>query len=212
MRIITGSFRLLLGLSILGSVAWQVTDRIVNNVFRPQEYFTFFTVDTSILVGLILLIGAYQSFTGRAESRAFTIARFSLVTSYVIVGVVYNLLLRGLPPSAADAGYEWPTVPNDVLHVWAPILLVVEWLLVAHTHHLRWNASFWTWSYPFIWLGFTLVRGSIDGWWPYFFIDPNDKGGVTGMVTYILGIMAFLFVTASVLRPLQRATLRVVQK
>ena len=211
MRVLTGSFRLLLGLAILGSVAWQVTDRIANNVFRPQEYFTFFTVDTSILVGLVLLIGASLSFNGKAESRLFTMTRLGLVTSYVIVGVVYNLLLRGLPPAAADAGYVWPETPNNVLHVWAPLLLVVEWLVFELRHRISLKQALWVWAYPFAWLTFTLVRGSIDGWWPYFFIDPNDKGGVSGMIGYILGIMAFLYVVALVLVPARKLTGRLVR-
>ncbi|MDE2386819.1 MAG: Pr6Pr family membrane protein, partial [Actinomycetales bacterium] len=155
MRVLTGSFRLLLGLAILGSVAWQVTDRIANHVFRPQEYFTFFTVDTSILVGLVLLIGAYLSFNGKVESRLFTMTRLGLVTSYVIVGVVYNLLLRGLPPAAADAGYVWPETPNNVLHVWAPLLLVVEWLVFELRHRISLKQALWVWAYPFAWLAFT---------------------------------------------------------
>jgi hypothetical protein len=34
------------------------------------------------------------------------------------------------------------------------------------------------------------------GWWPYWFLNPTDEGGVTGMVTYIFGICAFLIVSA----------------
>lgn len=211
MRVLTGGFRLLLGLSILGSIAWQVTDRIAHNVFRPHEYFTFFTVDTSILVGLVLLIGAYQSFNRKSESRPFTMIRLGLVASYVIVGVVYNLLLRSLPPVAADAGYVWPEAPNNVLHVWAPLLLVVEWLVFELRHKISLKQALWVWAYPFVWLAFTLVRGSIDGWWPYFFIDPNDKGGVAGMIGYILGIMAFLYVVALVLVPARKLAARLVK-
>ena len=211
-RYFAGTFRLLLGLAILGSVAWQVTDRLIHNVFRPQEYFTFFTVDTSILVGIVLLVTAYFSFTGRPESRTITLIRMSLVCSYVVVGVVYNALLRGLPASAADAGYVWPTTPNEVLHVWAPALLVVEWLLFERKNAVSFRAGLWAWAYPFAWLGFTLVRGLVDGWWPYFFINPNDKGGVTGMLTYIFGIMAFLYVISAVLIPAQRLTRRIIEK
>lgn len=211
-RYFAGTYRLLLGLAILGSVAWQITDRMIHNVFRPQEYFVYFTVDTSILVGLVLLVTAYFSFSGRPEPRAVTLVRMSLVCSYVVVGVVYNALLRGLPAAAADAGYVWPTAPNEVLHVWAPILLVVEWLLFERQNAVSFKAGLWAWAYPFAWLGFTLVRGLIDGWWPYFFINPNDKGGVPGMLGYIFGIMAFLYVIALVVLPARRVVNAVVDR
>ena len=205
-------FRAAIGIAMLGSVVWQVADRVAHNVFRPFEYFTFFTIDTGIAAGTVMLIAAVYAFRNREdapEPRWLTLARLSLVTSDVIVCVVYNALLRDLPPSAADAGYVWPTTPNEILHVWAPILLVVEWLVFAKHERLGWRAAFWTWAYPFAWLGFTIVRGSIDGWWPYFFIDPTDKGGVPGMLGYIFGIMAFMFIVASAVLPGQRVAQRV---
>lgn len=207
MRLFAATLRFALGAALLGSVAWQIIDRTAHNVFRPHEYFTYFTVETSIATGILMLIaGAYalRATPVEREPRWLSLARLGLVTSSVIVAVVYNLLLRNLPPLAADAGYQWPTVPNDVLHVWAPILLVIEWLLFAPHKPLSWKTAFATWVYPFAWLLFTIVRGSIDGWWPYFFINPNDEGGVTGMLTYIFGIMAFLFVVASLVLPGQR--------
>ena len=207
MRLFAATLRFAIGAALLGSVTWQVSDRLAHNVFRPHEYFTYFTIDTSIATGLLMLIAGWYALRTRQpnhEPRWLSLARLGLVTSSVIVAVVYNLLLRNLPPLAADAGYEWPTVPNDVLHVWAPILLVVEWLVFAPHKPLNWKSAFATWAYPFAWLVFTLTRGSIDGWWPYFFINPNDQGGVAGMVEYIFGIMAFLFVVASAVLPAQR--------
>lgn len=210
MRIFATSYRLALAFAFIGSIYWQVSDRIANNVFRPQEYFTFFTIDTSILAGLLMLAAASFSWRGVVEPLWFSRARLGIVTASVIVAVVYNLLLRGLPPAAEDLDYVWPTIPNDVLHIWAPLFLVIEWLIFAPNRTLKWQAAFWAWAYPFAWLAFTLVRGAIDGWWPYFFIDPTDEGGVPGMIQYIFGIMAFMFIVASLLLPAQRLAQRVV--
>ncbi|MEN9872780.1 MAG: hypothetical protein RL450_715, partial [Actinomycetota bacterium] len=43
-KAVIGSLRLALGLGLLGSVVWQVTDRLANNVFRPGEYFAYFSI------------------------------------------------------------------------------------------------------------------------------------------------------------------------
>ena len=207
--------RAAIGLAMLGSIAWQVTDRIANNVFRPGEYFTYFTIDTSIAAGVVMLVAAsfaLRNDLGGLEPRWLTLARVSLLTSDVIVGVVYNALLRDLPPVAADAGYDWPTAPNEMLHVWAPILLTIEWLLFTKHKPLTWRAAFWSWAFPFAWLVFTIVRGSITSWWPYFFIDPTDEGGVPGMLGYIFGIMAFMFIVASLALPAQRLSQRLAKR
>jgi hypothetical protein len=31
-------------------------------------------------------------------------------------------------------------------------------------------------AYPLVWLGYTLVRGSIVGWYPYPFLNPANGG------------------------------------
>ncbi len=208
-------FRAAIGLAMLGSIAWQITDRVANNVFRPGEYFTYFTIDTSIAAGMLMLVAsafALRNDLGGLEPRWLALARVSLLTSDVIVGVVYNALLRDLPPVAADVGYDWPTAPNEMLHVWAPILLTIEWLVFTKHKALRWNAAFWAWAFPFAWLVFTIARGAVTGWWPYFFIDPTDEGGVPGMLTYIFGIMAFMFVVASLLLPAQLLSRRILNR
>ena len=47
-----GWFRLLLGAALLSSVIWQITDRIINNLFRPWDYFTKLSIDSSIFAGI----------------------------------------------------------------------------------------------------------------------------------------------------------------
>ena len=215
MQFLKIGFRAAIGLAMLGSIAWQITDRVANEVFRPGEYFTYFTIDTSIAAGALRLVAAAFSLRndlGGLEPRWLALARVSLLTSDVIVGVVYNALLRDLPPVAADIGYDWPTAPNEMLHVWAPILLTVEWLLFTKHKPLTWRAAFWSWAFPFAWLVFTIVRGSITSWWPYFFIDPTDEGGVPGMLGYIFGIMAFMFIVASLALPAQRLSQRLAKR
>ena len=214
MRVFKIVFRATIGFAMLGSIAWQVTDRIANNVFRPGEYFTYFTIDTSIAAGVVMLVAAafaLRKDLGGLEPRWLALARVSLLTSDVIVGVVYNALLRDLPPATADIGYEWPTAPNEMLHVWAPILLTIEWLVFTKHKPLAWRAAFWAWAFPFAWLVFTIVRGMLTGWWPYFFIDPTDEGGVPGMLGYIFGIMAFMFIVASLVLPAQKLSRRLLK-
>jgi hypothetical protein len=65
------------------------------------------------------------------------------------------------------------------------------------------------WNYWHLLLAYSIIRGLIVNWWPYWFINPNEKAGVVGMLEYIVGIMVFLLVVASALIGLQRLTVRV---
>lgn len=200
--------RLLTALAMAGSIVWQVTDRVANNVFRPGEYFAYFTIDTSMVAAVALAVAAYFAWTGRPETKVLTIVRLSVVTYALVVSIVYNALLRGMPPAAVDGDYKWPQAPNEVLHVWAAVFILLDWLISQPLVRLRIRAIFWTLLFPLAWAVFSIVRGIITGWWPYWFIDPNDPGGIPQMVMYIVGIMVFMIVMAFLSLMLSRATHR----
>ena len=121
-----GVVRLITALSLLTAIVWQVSDRLANNVFRPGEYFAYFTIQTSMIAAVTLAVAGYRSLKGLQETRLLNRVRLSVVSYAVVVAVVYNALLRGLPPAAEDGNYVWPVIPNEILHVWAPLVIFVE--------------------------------------------------------------------------------------
>jgi hypothetical protein len=189
-----GFLRLALSLSLLGSVVWQVTDRILADRFRPHEYFVFFSIDSSILAGVVALVGAYVLLSGKEESERLSTLRLVATVSMIIVGVVYHALLGDSAVDARDIGYEWPRVPNLVIHTWAPIVLFFDYLLSYKGVLPRWRKALWVIVYPLVWLSFSVVRGLLDNWWPYWFINPNSEIGISGMLTYIV-IIAISFIS-----------------
>ncbi len=194
--------------AMLGSVIWQISSRVANNVFRPWEYFSYFTIQTSLIAIVTLSVAGWFAWTGRTETRVLNIVRLCTVTFTVVVTLVYNLLLRGLPDAAADGDYVWPVLPNEILHVWAAIFMLIDWILSSRRINLRVRAIFWVLVFPLVWLVYSIIRGLIVDWWPYWFINPNEPAGIPGMLSYIVGIMLFLFTVAIGLIGLQRITVR----
>lgn len=181
-----GVFRVLLGLSLLGSVVWQVTDRIRVDRFRPFEYFAFFSIDSSIFAGIVVLLSGIWLLQGKAETERQNILRLIVTVSMIIVGVVYHALLGDSAVAPEDIGYEWPRIPNLVIHTWAPVAIAVDYLLSIRGAKPKLRKALWVVVYPLIWLFLSIIRGLADGWWPYWFINPGSEGGVVGMITYIL--------------------------
>ena len=181
-----GVFRVLLGLSLLGSVVWQVADRIRVDRFRPYEYFAFFSIDSSIFAGIVVLLSGIWLLQGKAETERQNILRLIVTVSMIIVGVVYHALLGDSAVAPEDIGYEWPRIPNLVIHTWAPIAIAIDYLLSIRGAKPKLRKALWVVVYPLIWLFLSIIRGLADGWWPYWFINPGSEGGVVGMITYIL--------------------------
>ncbi len=51
--------------------------------------------------------------------------------------------------------------------------------------------------YPLAWTVLTVIRGALDGWYPYPFLDPAN-GGYGALVTTTVGIVVGFFVIALV--------------
>jgi hypothetical protein len=189
---LVGGIRVLVAFALLGSVVWQVTDRLAHDLFRPAEYFAYFSIQGTLICAVMLAVTGVRTLQGLSDTKLITITRLSSTVYVVVIAVVYNALLRGLPGDVRDAGYNWPQVPNEIIHVWGPIFMLLDWLLVAGFSSIRLRAAFWVAFYPLAWLAFSVVRGILDGWWAYWFLDPTDKGGVGGMLTYVFGITVLM--------------------
>ena len=187
-RLAFGAFRTLLGLALLGSIFWQVADRVRVDLFRPTEYFAFFSITTAVLVGIVMLVSGLRLLRGKSESELLNISRLAAAVAMIIVGIVYHLLLGDSAVDPRDIGYDWPRVPNAIIHTYAPILVALDYLFSVKGAKPLWRKALWVVVYPLAWLVLSLVRGLADGWWPYWFINPGSEGGVTGMIFFILVI------------------------
>lgn len=198
--------RLITSLSLVISIVWQVIDRLIHNHFRPGEYFAYYTIQSSMIAAVVLAVTAIRELRGLPQTKTLNLARLSVSTYAIVVAVVYNALLRGTPvlPGDPDYNYDWPVVPNEILHVWAPIFIVIDLALTVMTYRLKYKQIFWVLVFPLAWLAFTIVRGLNTDWWAYWFLNPNEKAGVTGVVAYIFGIMFFMLLSAAISLGLNR--------
>jgi hypothetical protein len=198
-----GFLRIAMALVLFGSIFWQITDRVAHNLFRPTEYFTYFTITSCLLTGLALVLSGLRVLRNQDETKFLTLFRLTMAASMVIVGVIYNALLADAAPDPRDVGYDWPVLPNQMLHTYMPILVLLEWLLTRTALPLKLKSAFWVLVYPLSWLAFAITRGFVTGWWAYWFIDPQY--GFATMAQWILTIAAFFVVLAVGLLPAQKA-------
>ena len=198
-----GYLRLLMAFALLGSIYWQVSDRLAHNLFRPTEYFSYFTITSCLLTAVVLALGGLKVLRKQEETKFFTLYRLTMAASMVIVGVIYNALLAGSAPDSRDGNYAWPVLPNLILHTYMPIVVLLEWLFTSTAVKLKIKSSFWVLIYPLVWLAFSITRGFVTSWWAYWFIDPQY--GISTMLTWIGVIAAFFVVLSLGLLPAQRA-------
>jgi hypothetical protein len=202
-----GFIRIAMALVLFGSIFWQISDRVAHNLFRPTEYFTYFTITSCLLTGVSLTLSGLAVLQHREETKFLTLFRLTMAASMVIVGVIYNALLADAAIDPRDVGYDWPVIPNLIMHTYMPILVFLEWLITRSAFKLDLKSAFWVLVYPLTWLAFAITRGYVTGWWAYWFIDPQY--GYATMIQWILTIAAFFVVLAIGLLPAQRVIAKI---
>lgn len=193
-RFSLAALRLVIGLGLIGSVIWQVTDRIANEIFRPFEYFAYFSIVTAIVAGLFLITTSFGLLLDVEDTKWVEIARLSLAVALIVVGVVYHALLADVANDVRDGDYAWPVLPNEIIHTYAPILAAIEYLISIKAYRIRLRAFLLVAVFPLTWLVLSIIRGTMTNWWPYWFINPNGEAGLFGMLSYIAAITVFFLV------------------
>ena len=205
--------RLLTAAGILAAVAAQLARSI--SVWRERgdsridleiaNFFSFFTIQSNLIGAVVLALAAGWLSRAGALPRWLALLQLAATTYLLTTGVVYNTLLRGIDlPQGATVGWS-----NEVLHVAAPALLLVDWGLSGRARErprLGWRALVAVASYPLLWLTVTMLRGPLipneltgePFWYPYPFLDPNANGWASvagtglGIAVVVLAVAALL--------------------
>ena len=185
-------FRVGLGVAILVAVGRQLSIHIALG-FPLLNYFSYFTTLANLIAAGVLLSGARRQLRRDPPSAPSDRARHLSVIYMTVVGVVYVTLLRHI-----DLGALRPWI-NTLLHYVVPVAVMAEWLLDPPLHRLTFRDVLIGQVFPWAYLGYSLARGAIVGWYPYPFLNPAAAGGYGAVATTVLGIVALFTVTGVVL-------------
>ncbi len=151
------------------------------------NYFSFFTILTNLLValGTTFPLLAPHSPGGQFFLRPAT--QTAIAVYIVIVGVTYSLLLRKMwNPQGAQK------IADVALHDVVPVLYVVFWTFLVPKFTLRWSDAVRWLDFPVLYMAYTLVRGSVSHWYPYYFIDVATIGWSRALSHAFGLLLAFL--------------------
>lgn len=175
------------------------------------NYFSYFTIVSGVVATIALTLAAAQTRRATASmSRGLAVAMATASTSIIVLGIVYNVLLRadyrGVPSDPAVI-VVLDRFAIEALHIALPLYMAADLLLGPVTRRLSWRALVVIIGYPLLWTAYTMIRGELvpspDGstpwWYPYPFLDPHGPGGYPSVFAYIGGVaVAFLAVGALV--------------
>jgi hypothetical protein len=183
------AYRGLLGLAVLAAITYQVGNGLGREGISTTDYFSYFTELSNLFAAAIFLYGTVH-LTG-ARSRTVESLRGAAVVYMLTTGIVYAVLLSG-----HSVAYPWV---NTILHRVMPVAVALDWLIDPPRMRLELRQTILWMSFPLVYVAYTLARGAIVNWYPYFFVDPNRHGGyllVAGDCTAVaVGILGLIVAT-----------------
>jgi hypothetical protein len=179
--------RALLAIAALTAIGYDVA---AGPGVSDTDYFSYFTVLSNLFAAVMLLYGALRP--ARERPGTVELLRGAAVVYILTTGIVYLLLLSGHAPT-----YPWV---NAILHYLMPVAVTLDWLLDPARVRLDPVRTVVLWmAFPLLYIIYTLARGAIVDWYPYFFVNPHRSGGyllVSGDCLAVgIGIIALIAAT-----------------
>ncbi len=152
------------------------------------KFFSYFTILTNLLVAvyfstILFAPSSNLSHFFRKHSSATAVAVYILV-----VGIIYNISLRQIWTFTG-----WARVGNELLHTVTPLYFLLYWLFKTEKEKLSLRVTIYWMLYPFFYLVYTLIRGTIVHSYPYPFVDVNILG-YTSVILNCLVVATLFFI------------------
>ncbi|WP_110590225.1 Pr6Pr family membrane protein [Microbacterium suaedae] len=155
-----------------------------------QNFFAYLTMQSNIAFLVLAAIGGVIALRRDEDPPWLTDVRTAVLSWTITAGLIFGLLIwqsgvRGIPM----------TVPwsDHVLHFLLPAIAIIAWIIGPGRRAARWRLVLLVVAFPILWGLFTLWRGSMIGWYPYYFLDLRQVSGFgefLGTVAFALAVFA----------------------
>lgn len=201
MRIAFGWSRLLTaavcGVALVDRLFWGLGSQTI----AGQNFLAYLTIESNIAFAVLALIAGIIALRTPEDPAWLTTARAVVLSWTITAGLAFALIvwqagLHGIP--------IWVPWSDVVLHFVLPAWTVVAWVFGPGRRAASWQIVPYVLLYPVAWGVFTIWRGGLVGWYPYYFLDPRQVSGLPEMIVTCLIALAIFALVASALVALSR--------
>jgi len=180
-------YKTLFGLLGFSAVVTEIAVLVERGIFNPLNFFSYFTIQTNILVLITLLLSAL--FLAAGKERKLDRLRGAVTVYILIVGIGFSLLLSSMEGLVLTAA-PWD---NIVLHYIIPLAVLLDFIIDRPKLTKSFKYKLLWLLFPILYAVYALTRGLITGWYPYPFLNPEVSGyvhvGLTILGLTVLGLI-----------------------
>jgi len=175
--------RLALASLLLVALLAQLAIGMSRSSLTVANFLSFFTVLSNGAAVVMLTLHAAKP--DRGSSPTFAIYRGAVTLYMTVTGLIHVVLTA---PVATEVGISEPWIDWSI-HVVGPIAVFVDWILYPPPTRMPRHAILIWLVFPAAYLGYSLIRGAVLGWYPYPILDPSDAGYTLVAIWSVVGLL-----------------------
>lgn len=167
-------------------IAWTgIFIRIIVGIFDvaggqdPIAYFgnqlSFYTFQTNIMVAIWLttavILGKKK---GKNEKEIISVFMHPIVHGAICLYITMTFLIFAIFLSGGYRPTGLEAISNILMHYVVPISFILEWVVSEMHTEYKYRYLLHYSIYPFAYVIYTVIRGLITGFYPYYFFDLNQ--------------------------------------
>jgi len=170
-------------------VGWSAIVYSYTTDFKHSaDFFSYFTMQSNLLIDIWFTLAAFTKEGSRLRAFIFKpFIRSGLLLYITVTMIVFFTLLAG-----SDVGLTF--VSHYVLHLAIPLSFILDWFVDRPKLKIKFTTTLCWLIYPIAFCIYSLIRGKIVGWYPYYFLSPLKMGTDVGVGKMIAGLTLFIFV------------------
>ena len=158
---------------------------------EPSVSITKFTIHSTIIVTIIFTVSTFVILLKKKESHMLDLCKNAALIYMMVVLSTYHFIL--------SSGGEYSgirIITNFTLHYLIPMFVLLNWIIFEEKKWYSYKSIVFWLSFPILYGAISLIRGMYDGFYPYFFLNPNGHipDGVGSYANVALVIVGFTFV------------------
>lgn len=171
---------------------------------RIFEFFSYFTIESNILVGIAT---GMLFFRPDRDGAFWRVLRVGSMFGITVTLAIYHFVLSPLANFTGIAA-----VSNFGLHYVVPIFAILGWIFFGPHPRITWKVLLLAAIWPAAYIILTIVQGAVTGFYPYPFVNITKLGFTTvaingvGVVLLLLAVGALFLLVDNLIARRQKVT------
>lgn len=204
-RTTIGIVRLLTAAVCLVALTHRLFWGLGSQTIAGRNFFAYLTVQSNIALMLLLIAAGVVAFRRATDPRWVTVGLALVLTWTITAGLAFALIVWQAELHGIRMYVPWSDL---LIHYWLPTGTALGWIFSPGHRRVPWVVVPISLVFPLVWGGITMWRGTLIGWYPYYFLDLRQVSGfgefaaTSAIALAIFALIASILVLISRIRPL----------